>query len=157
MCWDKKMEIYKLALFGHRDLNSHITVERGLYRLFNELIKTKAYIEIYIGRNGEFDVYTASVIRGLQKTFGYERINMTLVLPYAVKDIEYYEKYYSSIIIPECTYGVHHKRAITERNRWMIRKCDMCVCFTERESGGAYTAMQYAKQKGKKVLNLAQE
>ncbi len=82
---------------------------------------------------------------------------LILVLPYAVKDIEHYEKYYSSIIIPECVEGTHPKGAIVKRNKWMIEESDLLICYVEHKHGGAYTAMEYAKKIGKDIINLAQE
>ena len=79
---------------------------------------------------------------------------MTLVLPYKVKDIEYFEKYYDDVIIYEIEEKLHPKEAITKRNRWMVENCDLLLCFVERNSGGAYKAMQYANKQGIKTLNL---
>ena len=83
---------------------------------------------------------------------GYNDI--TLVLPYTVADIEYYEKYYDSVIIPESLYGAHPKFAITLKNRWMIERSDLVIIYAERESGGAYAAMKYAKKLNKKIINI---
>ena len=77
------------------------------------------------------------------------------VLPYPEKDMEYYEAYYDNVMIPECIGRTHPKGAITKRNRWMVEACDLFICYVEREDGGAYTAMKYAKKLEKKVINLA--
>ena len=69
--------------------------------------------------------------------------------------MEHYEKYYDSVIIPECIAKTHPKGAITKRNRWMIEQADLFICFVEHEEGGAYTALKYAKKLGKKIINLA--
>ena len=73
----------------------------------------------------------------------------------AEKDMEYYEAYYNNVMIPECIGRTHPKGAITKRNRWMVEACDLFICYVEREDGGAYTAMKYAKKLEKKVINLA--
>ncbi|MBQ7314820.1 MAG: hypothetical protein IJW83_02290 [Clostridia bacterium] len=114
-------------------------------------------MEIYIGRNGEFDMFAASIVKRAQKAFGEERCAMTLVLPYVQKDIASYEQYYDSVLIPECIEKTHPKGAITKRNRWMVEVCDLCIGYVEHENGGAYTALKYAKKLGKKVINLAIE
>lgn len=45
---------------------------------------------------------------------------MILVLPYIEKNIEYYEKYYDSIIIPECVRNIHPKEQLqNEINGWL--------------------------------------
>ncbi|MBE6646325.1 MAG: DUF1273 domain-containing protein, partial [Ruminococcaceae bacterium] len=55
-------------------------------------------------------------------------------------------------MIPECIGRTHPKCAITKRNRWMVEACDLFICYVEREDGGAYTAMKYAKKLEKKVI-----
>ena len=39
-------------------------------------------------------------------------------------------------------------------SRWMIEKCDLTVCYVEREFGGAYTALKYAERLGKDIIHL---
>ena len=147
-------DTYRVVLFGHRDFHGHQTLERELAPRLRELIRVKPFLEIYVGRNGEFDIYAASVVKHIQNEVGKENSELVCVLPYSQKDMEYYEKYYDRILIPECVGGTHPKGAITKRNRWMVEQCDLFVCYVEREEGGAYTAMKYANKLDKKVVNL---
>ena len=64
------------------------------------------------------------------------------------------EKYYDRVDIP---ISAHPKLAITKRNEWMAEQADLVICYIERESGGAYKAVQYAKKLGKDIVNLANE
>lgn len=148
------MEIYTVSLFGHREIDDLRQMENRLMPIVSGLIKNKPYVAFLIGRNGEFDEYGASVIKRAQKENGKENNDMTLVLPYRVADVEYYEKYYDSIIIPEAVHGVHYKAAITLKNRWMVEKSDLVIVYVEREYGGAFKAMKYAESLGKCVINL---
>ena len=70
------------------------------------------------------------------------------------KDMEDFEKYYDRVDIP---ISAHPKLAITKRNEWMAEQADLILCYIERESGGAYKAVQYAKKLGKELINLAEE
>ncbi len=149
------MNVYKVTFFGHRDFCIDRKVEERLYSIIGGLIRTKPNVEFYIGRNGDFDIFAASVIKRAQKAFGHENSSLTLVLPYAAKDIEYYETYYDNVMIPECVEKVHPKSAITRRNRWMADECDLLICYVEHDSGGAYTALKYASESGKGIINLA--
>jgi len=145
-------EVYRVALFGHRDFCQHKRLDYTLYPLIKEVLRTKAFVEIYIGRDGEFDIYAASVIKRVQMAMGSENSELNLVLPYVRKDIEYYEKYYDRVSIP---ISAHPKIAITKRNEWVVEQADLVVCYVERKKGGAYAAMRYAENLGKAVLNLA--
>ena len=148
------MKPYIVSLFGHRELHAHKKVEDKLTEILCELIRTKEYIEVYVGRNGEFDRFAASVVKCVIKDFSYGNIGMTLVLPYPDKDMEYYDTYYDSITIPECVARIHPKGAITQRNKWMVEESDLVVCYVERESGGAYSAVKYAEKLNKRVVNI---
>lgn len=152
-----KMEFYTVALFGHRDIDDLRGLEAKLTPIVKTLIETKPYVDFLIGRMGEFDEYAASVIKTVRKQLGSENTSLTLVLPYTVADIEYYEKYYDSVLIPESLYGTYPKSAITLKNKWMVERANLVVAYVERESGGAYTAMKYAEKIGKDVINLCLE
>lgn len=113
-------------------------------------------MEFYIGRNGDFDEFVASVIKRVQKQLDRGNSALILTLLYTVKDIEYYENYYDEIVIPDSIGKAHPKAAITLRNRWMAETCDLVICYIEREEGGAYAAVKYVREKNnKKVINLA--
>ena len=68
---------------------------------------------------------------------------------------EYYEEAYDDIICPSELMGVHYKGAVKKRNRWMVENSTCIVAYVHRDYGGAYEAMQYAKQKKKYIINLA--
>lgn len=53
----------------------------------------------------------------------------------------------------------HFKKQITVSNRQMIDLCDTLICFVDktRNPSGAKTAMNYAKRKGLKIVNLYRE
>ncbi len=148
------MNIFTVSLFGHREIGNIWHLENQLYTIIKELIQTKTYVAFMIGRNGEFDKYAASVIKRIQKEEGKENSDITLVLPYTVADIEYYEEYYDGIIIPDTVNDAHPKSAITLKNRWMVERSDLVIVYVENNKGGAYRAMKYAEKLNKKVVNL---
>ena len=53
---------YRIALFGHRDFCPRRAVDEQVCFLLKELIRIKPFVEIYVGRNGEFDIYAATVV-----------------------------------------------------------------------------------------------
>lgn len=149
------MEEYRVALMGHRVFYPTMEVEERLHALLYEFLSQKDYVELLIGRNGSFDLFAASAVKRAQAALGKERLSMTLVLPYPQKDMEYYEVYYDSILIPQEGKRVHPKNAIPKRNRWMVEYCDAFVCYAQGTKGGVETALRYAKRLQKKVWNLA--
>ena len=91
-------EIYRVTMIGHRIVED-FDIEEKLYDLFKNMLRTKKYVEFYLGRNGDFDILAASVIKRLQKNYRNDNSALILVLPYPVKDYEYYEKYYDEMAV----------------------------------------------------------
>ncbi len=149
------MEVYNVTLFGHRDFYAYRNLEKDLPLILEGLFKEKEYINIFVGRDGEFDIFASSVVKRAQKIFEKEKLSLTLVLPYVKKDIDLFAKYYDDIIIPESIGRSHPKSAITKRNKWMIEKSDLLICYVEKNFGGAYNALKYAEKLGKKTINLS--
>ena len=148
------MEVFTVSLFGHRRIDDIRTIYDRLVPVIENLILTKSYIEFFIGRNGEFDECAASIIKQVQKGSNRGNSDINLILPYLVADIEYYEKYYDNVIIPECLYGIHPKLAITMKNRWMVEQSDLVIVYVQQKNGGAYRVMKYAEKLNKEVINI---
>ncbi len=148
------MEIYRVAFFGHRRIYNIREIEERLVPILEDLICKHEFVEFYIGRNGDFDEFAASVIKSVQKRLDRGNSALILTLPYTVRDIEYYEEYYDEIVIPDAVSNAHPKGAITLRNKWMAETCDFVICYIEREEGGAYATVRYAKKNEKYVINL---
>ena len=151
------MDTYRVALFGHREISSYKIIEERLIKIIDDLIRKNSYVEFYIGWNGEFDILAASFIKSVQNRLGKKNSELILVLPYQQKDMEYYERYYDSVIIPEHLWNIHPKQAIAKRNEWIVDRCDLVICYVERKSGGAYTALKYAISLDKCAVNLFEE
>lgn len=148
------MTIYRVSLIGHRKIDNQLDLEEKLHKIVVELLRSKEYVEFYIGRNGEFDIIAASVIKRAQKTVDYNNSSVVLVLPYKVKDMEYYENYYDELTLP-IESKTHFKEAITKRNKWLVDNTDMLIAFVENNKGGAYQCLEYAKKAQIDFINIA--
>lgn len=146
-------EIFRISLFGHRNFEEYTAVEKGINTVLAEVLCKEECVEIYTGRNGEFDIFSASVIKCFLRSRENKNCELTLVLPYTVKDIDYYQEYYDNVIVPIKT---HPKAAITSRNKWMVENSDLVLVYVKNSHGGAYEAMRYAEILNKKIINLAQ-
>ncbi len=148
---------YTVSLFGHRTIENYLTVESKLYELLRIVMqKNNGELEFLVGRNGDFDLMAASVIRKLKKETGNDNIYLTLVLPYETAELrnntEAFESYYDSIEISEATQNF--KYAIVARNREMVDRADLVVVYVKHESGGAYQSLKYAEKNEKRIINL---
>ena len=154
------LDVYRVTFFGHRRVEDILGIEHQLLPILQELIETHDFVEFYVGRNGEFDELAASLVKLVQKSNkdrNCAMTSLTLVLPYPVKNMEYYEKYYDDIIIYEADEKTHPKRAITERNCWMINQSDLVIAYVEKQDGGAYQAVKYAQSQFKELVMLRKQ
>lgn len=151
-----------VSLFGHRFIDDSQTVEQKLYELLRIIMsRGDREVEFLVGRNGDFDLMTASVVRRLKKEINAENVFLTLVLPYETAELrnntEAFENFYDSIEICEASSDQNFKYAITARNRDMIDRSDLVVVYVENQSGGAYQSLRYAEKNDKRIINLYSE
>ena len=65
------MDIYTVAFFGHRKIDSINNIEKVLESVLYELITQKEYVEFLVGREGEFDLLVASTVRRISKSLSF--------------------------------------------------------------------------------------
>ena len=149
---------YTVALFGHRRLDNALQVERRLEEALRELLRTHAQVEFLLGRNGEFDLLAASVIRRVRGDYDERSATLTLVLPYLTAEYRNNEaeflRYYDSIEVFPTPPDLPQRACIPLRNRAMIDRADAVICCVDHPEGGAYEATLYAQQLGRKTKPL---
>ncbi len=150
-----------VSFFGHRIISDYRAVEQKLYELLRVIIgRGGRTVEFLVGRNGDFDIMTASVVRRLKKEMNTDNVFLTLVLPYETAELrnntEAFENFYDSIEICEASADANFKFAIVVRNRDIIDRSDIVVVYVENEFGGAYRALKYAEKNEKRIVNLHQ-
>ncbi len=155
------LNIYTVSFFGHREIENPSEIEKRLEKLLRDIITQKEYVEFLIGREGEFDLLATSVIKRAVKNYGCGNTSLILVLPYMKAEYrnnkrEYLE-YYNEIEVCSESSKVHYKSAIQVRNRNMVERSDLVICCIQRNSGGAYKTVQYAKNQNCRTVNLAEE
>ena len=153
------MNIYTVSFFGHRRIEFGADIENRLDTVLYDLITQREYIDFLIGRDGDFDLLVSSAIRRTIGNYAYGNTHFTLVLPYMKAEYRDNEKnyleYYDEVEICSESAEAHPKSAIQIRNRNIVDRSDLVVCCIQYKNGGAYRTMQYARQQGKKILNLA--
>lgn len=120
----------------------------------------KEYVEFLVGRDGEFDQLVTSTIKRLKRVLRDDNSALVWVLPYPTAEYRSYEAdfatYYDEIeICPESAVA-HFKSAFQIRNRWMIDRSDLVVCYVERANGGAFQTLRYAGSRKKSIVNIAE-
>ena len=153
------LEIYTVAFFGHRYIVNPFKVEELLEEQIRKLINEKKYVDFIVGRNGEFDQCVSSTVLRVQKNYRDDNSALVLVLPYATAEYlnneEYFHDYYTDVEISYKASKAHPKSAIQIRNREMVDRADLVICYIEHSEGGAYNTVKYASEQNKTIINLA--
>ncbi len=140
---------------GHSEIhNSNLIEEIGTTA--KELIIEYGVNEFWVGHYGDFDHYSAKAIRELKQEHDIE---LVLVIPYLTKEIEEYkEEYYrnfDAVIMADIPEKTPKKLKIIKANQYMVNKSEFLICYVKNSRGGAAKTLEYAKQKKKKIYNLA--
>ena len=152
------LDVYTVSFFGHREMPNMFALEDKLMSILREIINTHEYVEFLVGRDGDFDQLCSSCIRRAIADYATGNASLILVLPYERAEYrdnkESFEDYYDEIQISSNAQNAYPKAAIGLRNREMADRADLIICYTEHKSGGAYSAVKYAMDSGKKIINL---
>ena len=154
------LDIYTVAFFGHRYIDNPSKVEALLEEQIRKLINEKEYVDFLVGRNGEFDQCASSTVLRVRKNVRDDNSALVLMLPYPTAEYlnneEYFHDYYTDVEISYKASKAHPKSAIQIRNREMVDRADLIICYVKENEGGAYSTIKYAKRQGKSIINLAE-
>lgn len=152
------MKPFTVSFFGHREIDHFSAVADQTEEVIRQLLIQYPYVEFLVGRDGDFDQIVSSAIRCVKRQCGKEGCCHILVLPYLraeyANNVEEYEAYYDEIEICEESAAVHPKGAIRIRNRFMVDRSDLVICYLEHDHGGAFQTVRYAEKIGKDIINI---
>lgn len=139
------------AFFGHRDFNEKY--RPALEAEIRAAILNHGVTTFWCGGYGAFDTCAARTVNKLKSR--NPEIRLFLIQAYLPKPEDILPPIYDGSIYPEGLELAPRRFAITHRNRWMAKNCDMVIAWVEHSYGGAYQACRYARTHGKHVVNVA--
>ena len=139
------------TFFGHRECPAEVA--ENLESCLTDLLRHQGATLFLVGNNGQFDVYCQRVLRQLKNL--HPEIQYSIVLSALPTTADHRENW-ENTILPEGIETVPPRFAIEHRNRWLLRRADVVVCYVKHPFGGAHKFVQLAKKQGKIVINLAE-
>jgi len=141
------------SFFGHRDAGDHI--HTALAAEIERHITEYHADTFYVGGYGQFDGMADRILYDMKDRWPHISVYRILAyLPTGV-DKNSAEKQHPTIY-PEGLETVPRQFAITRRNRWIVEQSEYIIGYVCTSWGGAHEALEYAKRKGKSVINLAE-
>ena len=141
------------AFFGHRSY-PYAPHRNKLRAIIVDLIENQGVTEFYNGLRGDFDRLCADIVYELMGN--YPTIKNILVLSYHPRE---------GFVLPKCfnesvyllEKPVLPKFAITYTNQAIVEKVDFIVSGVALHSGGAWSACDYARRKGKPIISILEQ
>jgi len=120
------------------------------------------YDTFYFGGAPGFDLLAAHAVIYCKKVFD---IKLICALPYAdfsqscdftpEWQIDYKKAIYRcDNVVNVSGLDYNHANCYMERNRFMVNSSSMLICFHDGKLGGTLNTIQYAQQKGLRIINL---
>ncbi len=147
---------------GHRELPTGW----GRWKLARKL--EKAIVEQiekgvqFFGAGGArgFDALAAETVLKLKRK--YPDIKLILVLPcltqtrgWPAGDVEEYERIKAQADKVVYTSREYTKGCMFKRDRHLVDGSSVCICYLDKDSGGTAYTVNYAKERGLEVVNIA--
>lgn len=146
---------------GHRKipstLISDICIETE--KAIEDLIK-EGYC--YFGSGGALGFDTIAAISVIKLRRKYPFIHLILVLPclsqtrnWMLEDKKTYEKIKKSADKVVYVSKQYTKDCMFRRNRHLVDNSSVCICYLTDQSGGTAYTVNYAEEKGLRIINIA--
>ena len=148
---------------GHRSLSDEEKLEVAvrLRKIIADQIKDGV---VFYGAGGALGFDTLAALTVLDMKKEYPQLRLILVLPcenqtrgWRSEDIAVYEDikrrsdkvvYVSREYTPDCMH---------RRNRHLVDHSGTCICYMTRSTGGTAYTVAYARKKGLRIVNMAEE
>ena len=146
------MEKSKTAVFiGHRDCyNLYVD---DVIPAIEEAINY-GVVDFLNGGQGNFDNLCAEAVNSIKTKYPY--IKLHLITPYSSLKVKN-EKLFDDMTLfaPEWYIKkIGFKRAIPQRNEFMIDNSSVAICYVQHTSKGSYKTLQKAVIKGLKIIYI---
>jgi len=147
---------------GHRKIPQDKIVE--LNTRLEEEVENLIHQGVCVFRIGGakgFDMLAACVIIKMQLEFPF--IRFELILPYKIpstKPDKFMDTYgfvptYADYI--EYTSERYYRGCMQKRDRRLVEDCQVCICWQTQSTGGTSYTVDYAKKKGLRIINIAED
>lgn len=160
--YNVEMQEIACCFTGHRVVPAERTEEfqqrlnAGILYLHDNMNITTYYAGGALG----FDSLAAEAVINQRK--GHQDIRLVIVTPcrdqaawWSAEQRERYERINRAADKVICLAEHYFRGCMHDRNRYMVDHSQVCICYlTERTGGTAYT-VQYAREHGLKIFNLA--
>lgn len=153
------MKETSVCFTGHREIpsNRYEIIRQALIDVIKELAES-GYTDFYAGGAYGFDMLASLCVLELKKEYD---IRLHIILPYKrfVNRCNSYERYRQNELLEqadstECLFERYLPGCFHTRNRKLVDSSSVCVAYLEKESGGTFYTVNFAKENGLEIILL---
>ena len=119
-----------------------------------ELIEKWGVTDFLDGGMGQSDLMCAQEAHDLNKT--YPAISLHLVIPYPSFNIKTGRELFDDVIYPQELGAFSFRRAIVERNKYLVENSAHAVCYVTHSEGGAARTYDNAKRLKLHIIDVGE-
>lgn len=142
------------TFFGHRD-EDYFPYGEKLERIIISLIEDCGLTQFYSGYRGEFERLCAYIVSRVREKYAY--IRNTLVLSYYGQLSEPLPALFDDSVYLLGNSRVPPRFAIPRTNQKLVDISNYIVSGVNHDSGGAFTACNYAEKHGKLIITIYED
>ena len=149
---------------GHRTIPEDETerVRARLQATIDTLHRKMGVTTFYAGGCTGFDTLAAQAV--LEYRSAHPDVQLIVVVPYrdqprgwSQEDKAEYDRILAAASDAVCLADHYYNGCMPRRNRYMVDRSAICVCYQTKPKGGTASTVKYARAKGLEVWNLAEE
>ena len=145
---------------GHRNIDRSVLprLREELESTVRQLISGGADVFICGGALG-FDLLAEQLILALQGEFPHIRLVLALPCPrhyarWGAAEQAEFKKMVDAANVTVYVSSEYTRTCMFDRNKYMVDRADVLVCYLTEFKGGTVQTANYAKKAGKKIVNL---
>lgn len=148
--------IKSCAFTGHRKIGEDFDdarLERAVRNLIDDGVK-----EFFCGMAQGFDMTSAECVISLKKEYNL-KLTACIPCPSQPDCFSAANKIRYGRILEECDEKIiiapsYYRGCMHERDRFMVDGADVILAYLNKNSGGTYYTVNYAKKQGKKIIYI---
>ena len=147
----------RISFVGHAQISWQEKIKEAVKEQLRANAKRGTAVTCYLGGRGDFDAICARACKELkEESLEIEAVYVTPYLGISeqarIREMQSCGLCDSSLYPP--IEGTPPKFAISKRNEWMVSNADLIIAYVAHDYGGAYQALQTARRRGKRIINL---
>ena len=147
---------------GHRKIPPALSgdLQKKLIQTIDRLYEENRIVTYYAGGAQGFDALASEAV--IERRAEIPALRLVVVMPHAeqaarwsMEDRARHKHITDAADEVICLAEHYYRGCMQRRNRYLVDRSDVCVCYLTEQTGGTAYTVKYAKKRGLDIVNLA--